>query len=90
MLPYQFTLDRDVIISREVAMIFIKKCLRYNIKCKNNFGFIWRCYQLWENKQYKENVYAYISVTEFKELLLFRFDNCVTEDGKYMIEINIE
>ena len=85
---YSFTLDRDSIIARSLAMSFIKNYVFYNENRLFKFNYIWKCYQLWLNEQYLDNVNRIISTTEFMELLEFRFDNCKDNSGKYKLEIS--
>lgn len=85
-----FTIDRDTIIAREVAMLFIKHHIYYDETRIHNFGYIWLSYQLWLQEQYMDNVKRIISTTEFRELLEFKFDNCVVFGDKYKLSINIQ
>ena len=87
---HEFTVERDIIIAREVAMYYIKNYLRMKQTTKTKLQFLWLCYELWLNEQYKDNVNRCISIKEFEELLLFKFDDCVTKEGLFKIEVNIE
>ena len=69
-----FLLGRLEMIQRHYAMDFIKTKLQRNKQISVSLHILYDIYCIWVGEQQYEEVVKPISITEFKELILFRFD----------------
>lgn len=69
-----FLLGRLEMIQRQYAMDFIKTKLKRNKQITVSLHILYNIYCIWVEEQQTEEVVKPISITEFKELILFRFD----------------